>query len=348
MPPLLIRLVLAEVTRWYAAGVALFLTLQMVDVLSSTVSKLLTYQPPLLKGLSALLAITPTILNRALVLAVPFAILLAFSRMQRDSELKAISAGGVPPLRLVWPLTLPFLAVAAVAYVNADRLVPAGLASWDRAWYSIYDIPPPPPRQERYTYAPPGALYYAGRIVSEPGGSTAQLQGVMVQRGQETLTASLGSWDTQNRTWTLTTPWITRPGQPPRQSAGSVTVPQTDSLREPPGNAEQAPTADLRARAADPALLPADRRAAAFQLARRVADPLTAVVFALAAGALGLLLRNRAAAFAAVLLFIVTFYVLWSTVPGLATAGALNPALAAWLPNLTFMLLAAALAWRLR
>ncbi|WP_291431964.1 LptF/LptG family permease [Deinococcus sp.] len=347
MPPLLIRLVLAEVTRWYAAGVALFLTLQMVDVLSSTVSKLLTYHPPLLKGAAAFLAILPTILNRALVLAVPFAILLAFSRMQRDSELKAISAGGVPPLRLVWPLALPFLAVAAVAFVNADRLVPAGLSAWDRAWFSIYDVPPPPPRQERYTYAPPGALYYAGRIVSA-GGSAAELQGVMVQRGQETLTASLGRWDAQKRTWTLITPWITRPGQPPRQSTQSVTVPQGDTLRPPPGNAEQASTPELRARAADPALLPADRRAAAFQLSRRVADPLTAVVFALAAGALGLLLRNRAAAFAAVLLFIVTFYILWSTVPGLATAGALNPALAAWLPNLAFAMLAAALAWRLR
>ena len=72
------------------------------------------------------------------------------------------------------------------------------------------------------------------------------------------------------------------------------------------------------------------------------------MVFALAAGMLGLLIRNRAAAFAAVLVFIVCFYILWTTMPGLAGAGALNPTLAAWVPNLAFLLLAGGLAWRLR
>ncbi|MBZ9753045.1 LptF/LptG family permease [Deinococcus sp. HMF7604] len=348
MPPILIRLVLAEVTRWYAAGVALFLSLQLVDALSSTVAKLLMYRPPIEKAAAAFFSIAPSILNKSLVLAVPFAILLAFSRMQRDSELKAISAGGVPPLRLVWPLALPFLLVAALAYVNGDRLVPAGLARWDTAWFNIYSIPVPPTTQKRYTYAPPGALYYAGSVVSDGNGQTAQLQGVMVQIGQKTLTASIGTWDSGKRTWTLLSPWISLPGQNPRQATAPVTVPQADTLRRPPAAAEQTPTAELRARTTDARLLPADRRDAAFQLTRRVADPLTAVVFALAAGALGLLLRNRAAAFAAVLVFLVGFYALWATVPGLARAGALDPALAAWLPNLAFLLLAAALTWRLR
>lgn len=348
MPPLLIRLVLAEVTRWYAAGVALFLSLQLVDILSSTVANLLTYHPPLWKAGMAFVNIAPTILNKSLVLAVPFAILLAFSRMQHDSELKAISAGGVPPLRLMWPLALPFLAVTAVAYVNGDRIAPAGMASWWNTWYAIYDMAPPPPKQELYTFAPPGALYYAGRVVTDEGGSAAQLQGVMVQRGGETLTASTGTWDTKKRTWTLLNPWVTRPGQDPRLQTGSVTLPQTDTLRRPIIEAEQTPTPELRARAGDPALLPGERRDAAFQVTRRIADPFTAVVFALAAAALGLLLRNRAAAFATVLVFLVSFYVLWSTMPGLARAGALNPSLAAWLPNIAFALLAGALAWRLR
>jgi lipopolysaccharide export system permease protein len=40
--------------------------------------------------------------------------------------------------------------------------------------------------------------------------------------------------------------------------------------------------------------------------------------------------------------------VLWSTAPSLAQAGALSPALAAWLPNVAFLLLGGGLAWRLR
>ncbi|WP_328774671.1 LptF/LptG family permease [Deinococcus aquaedulcis] len=348
MPLLLIRLVLAEVTRWYVAGVALFMSLQMVDALSSTVAKLIQYRPPLDKAALAFFSIGPGILNKSLVLAVPFAILLAFSRMQRDSELKAISAGGVAPLRLVWPLALPFVLVAALAYVNGDRIVPSNLARWDATWFNIYNMPLPPQTQKKYTYAPPGALYYAGSVISTGDGTTAQLQGVMVQRDGAVLTASSGTWDSKAQTWTLLNPWRAVPGQNPQPLNKPVTVPQTDALRPPPAKAEQTTTPELRARAADPQMLPADQREAAFQIVRRMADPLTAVVFALAAGALGLLLRNRAAAFAAVLVFLVSFYVLWTTVPGLARAGALSPALAAWLPNVVFVLLAAALAWRLR
>ncbi|ACO47361.1 LptF/LptG family permease [Deinococcus deserti] len=347
MPSILTRFVLREVLRWYAAGAALFLTLQMTDVLSTTVAKLLTYDPPLWKAVAAFGAILPTILNRTLVLAVPFAILLAFSRMQRDSEFKAILAAGVRPLSLVWPLLAPFAVVGLIAGYNAGTLVPAGLKQWDRAWYRIYEQTPPPPTQEHYTFAPAGALYYASRIVNAKGGDRAELTGVMVQRGEETLTATSGVWDAKARTWTLQNAWVVRPGQPPRQKTGALVLPQRDTLQPPPAEGKQLSNAQLRA-GLKRELSPAQRRDYQYQLATRVADPVTPVVFALAAGALGLLIRSRATAFAAVLVFIASFYILWSTAPQLARAGAMDPALAAWLPNLTFLLLAGVLAWRLR
>ena len=60
------------------------------------------------------------------------------------------------------------------------------------------------------------------------------------------------------------------------------------------------------------------------------------------------MLFRSAAAFGAVLVFLVGFYAVWTTMPGLARAGAVQPDLAAWTPNLVFLILAAALAWRLR
>nr|WP_221283974.1 LptF/LptG family permease [Deinococcus humi] len=343
------RTVLGEIARWYLGGVALFLTLLMTDALSSTVGKLLIYHPPVSQALAAFLSILPQSLNKTLALAVPFSILLAFSRMQRDNELKAVLASGIRPLSLVWPLALPFALVGVVAYFNAGTLVPAGLANWDRAWYTIYDQPPPPPKQENYTYAPPGALYYAGRVSADDAGSAvAQLSGVMVQRGDETITAQYGTWDSGKGIWTLNSPWISRPGQNPQQSSTDLVIPQNDTLRPPPPAAQQVSNAELRTALADGGLSRKGVRDYTFQLAARVADPATPVVFALAAGLLGLLIRNRAAAFAAVLVFIVCFYVLWTTMPGLAGAGALNPTLAAWIPNLAFLLLAGGLAWRLR
>jgi lipopolysaccharide export system permease protein len=104
----------------------------------------------------------------------------------------------------------------------------------------------------------------------------------------------------------------------------------------------------LRARAADPALDVRERRDARFELARRFADPFTALGFAAAAGAIGLMLRNRAWAFAAVVLLIFGFYVVWSAMPQMVKLGALPELVAAWLPNTLLLLLALGLAWRLR
>jgi len=348
VPITLNRSVLREVLRWYAAGVALFLILQLTDVLSTSVGAFLVYDATVMQALGVFGALAPNVLNQSLVLAVPFAVLLAFGRMQGDSELKAMFAAGVRPLSLVWPLALPFALVGVLAYVNAGYVVPAGLARWEKAWFAIYATVPPAPARENYTFAAPGTLFYAGRVRNDTGGPVAQLEGVLVQRGQETVTAASGSWDTVARTWTVPGAWITRPGQDPRQATAPLVFRQPDTLRPPLPPAKQASTAELRARLASGQGTPEERRVDRHQLAARVADPLTAVVFALAAGALGLLLRNRAAAFAAVVVFVGLFYVLWITVPQFARVGAVSPLLAAWLPNLVFLTVAAVLAWRLR
>ncbi|MBI0446339.1 LptF/LptG family permease [Deinococcus sp. DB0503] len=349
VPFTLTRYVLREVLRWYAAGLALFLILQLTDALSTTVGVLLLYHATPAEALAVFGAIAPDKFNRSLVLAVPFAILLTFGRLQGDSELKAMFAAGVPPLRLVWPLAVPFVLVGVLAFVNAGYVVPSGLARWDRAWYTIYGTVPPPPSQDNYTFAPPGALFYAGRVRNGAESGVAQLDGVLIERGGETVTAQSGTWDTQAHTWTVRDAWITRPGADPRQVTGPLVFSQTDTLRPPQPPAEQVSTPALRARlAADDYTTPEKRRVDEHQLAARYADPVTPIVFALVAGVLGLLLRNRAAAFAATLVVILVFYVLWTTAPQLARVGALPPTLAAWLPNLAFLLVAAGLAWRLR
>ncbi|GAA5514344.1 hypothetical protein Dcar01_03099 [Deinococcus carri] len=348
VPFTLNRYVLREVLRWYAAGLVLFLILQLTDALSTTVSYLLLYHASLGQALGAFGAIAPNQLNRSLVLAVPFAVLLAFGRLQGDSELKAMFAAGVRPLSLVWPLALPFVLVGLLAFVNTGYVVPAGLSHWDRAWFNIYGQVPPPPSQTNYTYAPSGALFYAGRVTNDAGGNVARLDGVLIQRGNETVTAQSGTWDTRQRIWTVQDAWVTRPGEDPQQVSGALVFPQTDTLEPPQPPGEQVSTPQLRARLAAGRRTPEETRADAFELARRVSDPLTPLVFALAAGALGLLLRNRAAAFAAVVAFVGLFYGLWVTVPQLARVGALPVTLAAWLPNAVFLLLAAGLAWRLR
>lgn len=356
VPSILPRYVLREVLKMYGAGLALMFALQMADTLSSTVGKALSYHASAAEAGAAFLAILPSIVNRSLVLAVPFAILLGLSRLQKDSELKASLAAGVRPLSLALPLLLPFALVGLVAFWNAGTVVPAGLDKWDKTWYGIFGMSAPIPSRDNYTYAPPGALYYAGRVTGLDTPATpnaaaqphraAQLAGVMVQRDGAVYTANSGTWDAGAQTWTLDSPWVTKAGQHPQQVAGAVVLPQRDTLQPPPADPKKISTAELRRTLAGTALTREGRRDYTYQLASRYADPFTPMAFALAAAALGLLVRNQAAAMAAVIVFIAGFYAVWITMPQLARAGALDPTLAAWIPSLIFVALGLGLAWR--
>ncbi|GGJ83359.1 LptF/LptG family permease [Deinococcus aquiradiocola] len=344
--------VLKEVVPWYLGGVLLFLTLQMTDVLSSTVGRLITYRVPLAQVLALLGDQMPALLNRCLVLAVPFALLLAFGRLAKDSEFKAAMAGGVRPLRLLLPLLVPALLVGGFAYYNAGWVTPAGQERWWNAWYGVFNQAPPPPSTDRYAFAQGDTFYSAGRVQNDRNGVLASLVGVLVIRGDTVYSAANGVWDALAHTWTMGGVTVVGPDGVPRPYAGELTLPQRDVLQRPVSRPDQTGTPQLRAQLrqlqAERPLPDETQRSLAFELSRRVADPFTPLAFVLAAGALGLLVSNRAWAAGSVILFIFGFYVLWSTVPSLAQAGALSPTLAAWLPNLVFVALGAALAWRLR
>lgn len=346
--PKLARYLMADVLRMYLIGLLLFMILQLTDVLSGTVGFALRYHASAGQFLQSLLALAPDKLNRALVVAVPFAILLSLSRMQKDSEIKAILAAGVRPFSLIWPLVLPFALVGVLAFYNASSVVPAGWVRWYDLLYNMAGSTPPLASQDKYTFAPQGSLFYAGRVTPAPDNRSAQLYGVMVLRGPETLTAASGVWDAQAGTWRLDSPWKTVAGQLPKQLP-TLTVPQNDKLLPPPPEPRKASNATLRQEIAHGNLSPEMGRTYRYTLAARYADPFTPVAFALAAGALGLLFRSRVAAMGAVVVFIATFYILWWVLmPQLARTGAVSPVVAAWLPSALYLLLGLGLAWRLR
>jgi len=344
--------VLKEVLPWYLGGVVLFLILQLTDVLSSTVAAFLAYRVGLGAAAGLLANQLPNLLNKCLVLSVPFALLLAFGRLAKDSEFKAAMAAGVRPLALLLPLAVPALLVGAVAYYNAGWLTPATQARW---WDSYYGVvlkqTQPPPSTDRYTYAQGDTFFSAGRVQNTDNTALAQLSGVLVVRGDTVYSSQSGLWDAAEHTWTLQGGTSVMADGVPRPILGTLQLTQNDVLKRPSAPPYQTGTPELKTQLAALGSSPSNaqqRRVLQFELSRRVADPFTPLVFVLAAGALGLLITNRAWAAAGVILFIFSFYVIWSTVPSLAQAGALTPALAAWLPNLVFLLIGGGLAWRLR
>ncbi|WP_407571429.1 LptF/LptG family permease [Deinococcus altitudinis] len=349
--------VLKEVLPWYVGGVLLFLILQLTDVLSTTAGALLSYHVGPGQAAALLANQLPGLLNKCLVLSVPFALLLAFGRLAKDSEFKAAAAAGVRPLSLLLPLVVPALLIGGLAYYNAGWLTPESQARWWNSWYGVYNQSPPPPSTDKYTYAQGDTFFSAGRVQNEDNGLRAQLSGVLVVQGDTVYSAQSGSWDAAAHTWTIQDGSSVTAGGTPMPLVGRLVLPQRDVLKRPDTPPDQTGTPQLRAQLAALKLAALNQgqgggsreeRVLAFELSRRLADPFTPLAFVLAAGALGLLVSNRAWAAAGVILFIFAFYVLWSTAPSLAQAGALSPATAAWLPNVAFLLLGGVLAWRLR
>ncbi|WP_293913069.1 LptF/LptG family permease [Deinococcus sp.] len=360
------RYVFREVWPLYLGGVLLFLFLDMTNLISTVVGAFLQYHTGVLGALTLLAYKLPGILNRDLVVAVPFALLLAFGRLAKDSELKAAYAGGVRPLNLLLPMLLPALLIGVVVFLNAGYVTPSGQARFWNSYYGVvFKQAVPPPTTDNYAYAAGGNFFTAGRVqavapplsaarpatatpASAPNPNQAVLSGVVVQTKAGTYSAAGGVWDSRARTWTLNGGYLVAPDGTISLLRSQLTLPQNDVLTRPPPPLDQSTTPQLRAQLGRLQSGSEPYHRAAFELDRRLADPFTPLIFVLAAGALGLLISNRAWAVGSVILFLVAFYAIWSTAPQLAGVGALSPTLAAWLPNLLFGLFGLALAWRLR
>lgn len=338
-----------EVVPLYAVGFLLFLLLSTTDLMSTIAGFMLRSRTPPLLALEFYVNFLPTILGRILPAAVVFAVLIAFGRMAKDSEFKAIAASGIRPLSLLWPLGVIGLVVTGLTFVNANVVAPDSNVRMLSAWYRMYNAVPQVPNQKRYTHREGDALFYAGTVQTDPKIPTkALLQGVLVQQAGVAYTAPTGTWDATSKTWTLDGYWETRDGEAPTYVPQPRTFAQKDDLRPATNPPEQLGLAQLRAKAADTSQDVRDLRAARFELYRRFADPFAALGFALAAGALGLLLPNRAWAFASVVLLIAGTYIVWSIAPQLVRVGAMPELAAAWLPSALLLLFALGLAWRLR
>lgn len=348
------RYVLREVWPMYLGGVLLFYFLQMTDIISGAAGTFMTYHTGLLKALSLLSYMLPRILNICLVVAVPFALLLAYGRLGKDSEIKALYASGVQPLRLVTPLFVPALLVGVVVFYNASYVAPAGFHKyWDSFYTQVFNQPVPPPTTNGYAYSEGGSLYTAGLVVAgqnQAVGSPdiAALTGVVVRTAQGTYSAPSGLWDSARHIWTLPSGTFVDNAGRIQNLTSPVVLPQNDIMSRPPRPTMQSTSDELREQVRTLPPHTENSRRAAFELSRRLADAFTPLIFVLAAGTLGLSLSSRAWAIGSVILFLVVFYAIYSTMPQLAAVGALGAGAAAWLPNVVFALLGLYLAWRLR
>lgn len=327
-----------ETLSFYLVGVLLFVGLIVSDLLNATSGALLRQNTSLADVLKLVLYYLPRTLGIALSFGLVFAILLALSRWIRLSELKAAFASGVHPFALVWPVLGLGSVVALLSFFVWGWLKPAAQVKFDALFNRIYGVGAPAGVLMDKLYAPPGhPVFYAQRIY--PDQKLTQLENVrIVEQDGTTWVAPRGEW--VEGAWRLQEAYRV-------ETDGSVVKVGESPVPFPSGYVPQA------SRSFDSMSLPELTRVARvdlearFPLARRYADALGALVLAWLAVVIGLSLRESAWAFVAVVAMLFGYYAIWTLAARFSQADLFGP-VSAWLPDLTYALLALAFSLRLR
>lgn len=343
------RSLLSETASLHLLGVGAICLLLSVDLLS-VLARFLIQQDASPADVGRLLLFKlPWFLHLALPIAVVFAVLLAGGRLAKDSELKAAYSLGVSPLSLLVPLIGFGLAVGAVSLVNNGFLEARAEAAYQAKIDSFIYVRPPSELQLNAAYRIGDDVFFAARVRADPDDpSVATLSGALVTLADGTLiTARSGVWDASQRVWRLEEAQVSALGEEPTQRpelelAFALEATPSETLTRP----QELPLDQLWRQHRAIRAAGGDAREFGFDLNRRLADALSAAIFAAFAGAVALRVRGQAAGFAWTIVLMVAFWAAWMLSANLFEGGALGPVAAAWLTPAVAAVGAAVLAAR--
>ena len=345
------RYLVREVAGLYLLGVAALCLLLSIDLLSVMARFLVEHDANAATVVRLLFFKLPWFLHLTLPLAVVFAILVASGRLAKDAELKAAYAGGVPPVRLLFPLVGVGVVVTLVALGVNGWLEPWGEAAYQREIQGFLYARPPAATQIDAAFAIDGiGTFFAARLRADREDATrAELSGVLVVLADgRTVTAPRGTWDAITRTWVLEGARVTLPGAT-QGELEAATFMLDFPLESTPEQALMRPAlqtlTQLAARVSDVREAGGNVAEARFALHRRLADASSAAVFALAAGALALRVRGRATGLGWTIALVVAFWASWTLTGTLFDRGVLGALGAAWATPAAVAAAGGGLAW---
>lgn len=351
------RYVLSEVLPLLVGSVTALLLLFLLAALYEVLAPLLAKgAAPLLVAQLAAFTI-PEALSRGLPIALLFAVLLALSRLSSDGEIKAMMAGGLAPTRLLWPVLGLGAVVAVLSFVNGETLVPRATQERLTVIRAILLDNPRVLGLDREGAVLRDAL---GRAISIDrvlaGGRMEGVRIVQTTQGgpaREVIRAERGELKPGSTVLTLYDGTrVTYQGTRPSTVATFETI-------EVPVQDLQA-NIDLGGEVLRPVNLPLtellsrlrsirDSGGTAPQeltaLHRKFAEPLAALAFAFFGVSLALLTFRSGGGLGLVWVLLLTFayYATWSVFRVMGEQGAVPPVVAAWAPDLLYLLAGAVL-----
>ncbi len=349
------RYVLREMIGPFAlalAGLVLFILLNIILSLSDLMVDRGVSMPTLLR---LVLLKVPSLLVVAIPMSVLFATFLGLGRMVHDREIVALESLGIPLRRILLPLALAAALIAGADFAVYNWLVPTSESAYQDALRGvIFRQGVPRITSNAFFKGPNDQFLYIRRYDESTGkiydvhvyDTTGQLFSQTpsdVQPQLTLLTADQGTWSGDS--WSLEDAHVygfDREGNLLFSAVvASLVLPVDQGISEILSRSRttsEMGIAELWTRIAQARANGQRVNEYLVEIHLKMALPLSAVIFVLLSGSLSLafLPRSRAVGIVIGLLLVAVYQgVLWWT-QTLGRRGAMDPALAAWLPDILF------------
>jgi lipopolysaccharide export system permease protein len=373
------RYLLRELVAPFGFGVALFTFFLLIDRIYTLTELVITKGVPFHLVLGLLASMLPSFLGQTLPMALLVATLLAGGRLAGDLEIVAFKSGGVSLLRLFRPVLIAGLGVAAVVAMLTLWITPLANHQFQQQLFAIIESRALAGLKERVFNTTFGDVVI---YVEDVSASQLGLRGVLVSDERDPqitriITAAEGRFLTDDANRRIVLRLIdgavneadVMPANPPETARApgttggaaantryryttftlyDMTLPLAASARTAARMDKPEKDLGVGALASEIARLEPDARARRpyeVEWHKRVALPLASVVFLLVGFPLAVRSHRggRSIALLGSLAILVSYYVLLTSLEGMALKMLIPAWLAIWLPNLVFGALGAGL-----
>jgi lipopolysaccharide export system permease protein len=338
----------AEILPLLIGGLVAVLVVLLIGFAFERIGEFLSKGASPVLVLQYLAFLMPGLISTALPLTMLFSVLMMFSRLISDSELKAAITGGITPTRLVMPVLAVGLVVSVVSFINAETLAPRAFIEAQRVFKDIVLSNPRiavadgaffKDSQNQVIYIAPGGLLENGELrdVTVLQASSGQIPSAITRAPTGRILRDEGAIELLNGTRTTYRSGDARPTLIAR--AQRIVIP----IRQLRGNLSRAPVQmpmpELLERINSLERQGLRPNAEWLGLHQKFAIPLAAFSFAIFGIGMGLwmLKTNNNVGFVGALLFTFLYYAT-TTVFRVMTenGGLLPPVVGAWGANILF------------
>ncbi|MFA5112995.1 MAG: LptF/LptG family permease [Candidatus Margulisiibacteriota bacterium] len=340
------RYVVREMAGPFLVGVVGFILVLAVDLLFTMADLIINKGVPLFAVLKLMLFKLPSLMILTFPVSTLFGTAMALGRFSRDNELAALRTSGVSLWRIAIPILLVGLLVSLLSFVTNEKIVPyANQVSNNIIRQIIYKQPLPEVKENVFFKDARNRYYYARRVNMK----VRTMEGIMVyeltdEKFPQVITAQSATF--AGRLWELQQGVIHKYDQQGYlKYEADFTAMKLNVADDVLSFTEQKGYTDMDRRELTEMIKVLEKggsntAALLTELYMRFSVPLTCFVFALAGIPFSLSSPRSGQTWGVIMtiVFMFTFYVFASICRSLGRGGVIDPALAAFTPQASFML----------